>query len=156
VAFSPVSRTAPSAYSAFRPIRPNRPFFLLPHRSKEPSPPPSSAAPASFAMGALPRAPHCIPRTLSLLTTSFREVKRQLRGSHFIPINTGHYFALTTGCHPPPLSAPIKGESPTVLHCTSSRSLSLLPTPKHRSHRAPTPLLLHRRRSVSTPTPMPW
>jgi hypothetical protein len=128
-------------------------LFLHLHHSKEPPLPPSSATLASLTMAALPRAPHCIPRLLPLLPPSFYGVKRQLRGSHFIPINTGHSSVLTTGHRPPPL-APIKGENPIVLHHTSSRSLSLLPTPKHCPHRVPPPPLVQLHRPIATPPPL--
>jgi hypothetical protein len=95
--------------------------------------------------------PH--PTPVTPLPSSFHRVKHQLRVSRFIPINTGHSSTLTTGRHPP--SAPIKGETPTVLHYTSSHSLSLLPMPKHCPHRVPPPLLLCRRCPVATPPPAP-
>jgi hypothetical protein len=59
-------------------------------------------------MGALSRAPHRIMCPLPLLTSSFRGVKCQLRGSRFIPINTDHSSAQTIG--PRPLSPYKRGE----------------------------------------------
>jgi hypothetical protein len=53
------------------------------------------------AMGALPRAPHRIPRRLPLLPSSFHRVKHWLKSEPFHPINAGNSSALTTPFLPP-------------------------------------------------------
>jgi hypothetical protein len=106
--FRPNRPSGQPAHTAFWPTQPTRPFFLLPHRSKVP--PPSSAVrrrptPPRLhpAMGALPRAPHCFPRPLPLLPSSFHRVKHRLKSEPFHPINAGNSSALTTPPPPRPL-----------------------------------------------------
>jgi hypothetical protein len=106
--FRPNQPSGQSAHPAFQPTQPNRPFFLLPHRSKEPPPSPvvrHHPTPPRLhpTMGALPRAPHCIPRLLPLLPSSFHRVKFRLKSVSFHPINVGNSSALTTRRPPRPL-----------------------------------------------------
>jgi hypothetical protein len=104
--FRPNRPSGQPAHPAFRPTQPTRPFFLLLHRSKVPPPSPAVCrhpTPPRLhpIMGALPRAPHCIPRPLPLLPSSFLRVKHRLKSEPFHPINTGNSSALTTPSPPP-------------------------------------------------------
>jgi hypothetical protein len=92
-------------------------IFLLPHRSKVPPPSPAvhrRPTPPQLhpTMGALPRAPHRIPRPLPLLPSSFCRVKHRSKSEPFHPINVDNSFALTTPFLPPPLGRYKRGSTP--------------------------------------------
>jgi hypothetical protein len=133
--FWPNRPSGQQAHPDFWPTQPTQPFFLLPHRSKVPPPSPAARrrpTPPRLhpAMGALPRAPHRIPRPLPLLPSSFCRVKHRLKSEPFHPINTGNSSALTT---PPLLGHYKRGSTPPS---------STTPPPTQ---------LLHCRRPITTP-----
>jgi hypothetical protein len=117
-------------------------FLPLPALKQGTPPPPALRSPPATprlhpAMEALPRAPHHIPCLFHLPPPLIYRVNRQLRVSHFIPINASHSSALTTGR---PLNLYKKGE-PRHPPPHLSRSPSPLCTLEHCSHQVLPPHL---------------
>jgi hypothetical protein len=139
--FSTAGLATQPACLDFQPSRPNRHFFLLPHRSNEPAPalcrrpmPPR----LHLNMVALPQAPQYILRPLPHLPSNFRGVKHHLKSEPFHPINAGNSSAVTT-CRPSlPLGHYKKGRtlSSSTAHPPSllllSPHLSITLTKRHR------------------------
>jgi hypothetical protein len=145
-AHRPSSQPTCSAHTA-------HPAFFLPHHADRAPPPPPLTLPRHGCRPLLLRrhgapmvAPNNSPPLQStVVTTPFTPSNGSQEGAHLPPLPA----------IPFPPSAPIKGESPIVLHRTSSRSRSLLPVPKQCPHRALPPLLLRHRHLVATLPPSP-